>query len=214
MNTISTSNQSTLENNPPNGSPIISNPASSLFQIFNLKKWIDENRHLLKPPVGNKCIWPPNQYQCDFIVMAVGGPNERTDFHVNTGEEFFYQVEGQMKLIIIDPAGKMQDIHIREGDIYLLPANTPHSPQRPANSVGLVLEKKRAEGMLDGLQWYCEKCQTKLYEEYFQLVNIETQFGAVFDRTMTANKHFAKNVALKMGASGARRSSKWSESKN
>lgn len=176
-----------------------SQATSSLFQILNLKKWIDENRHLLKPPVGNKCIWPPNQYQCDFIVMAVGGPNERTDFHVNTGEEFFYQVEGQMKLIIIDPAGKMQDIHIKEGDIYLLPANTPHSPQRPANSVGLVLEKKRADGMLDGLQWYCEKCQSKLYEEYFQLINIETQFGAVFDRYYDSEHTLCKKCGTQNG---------------
>lgn len=172
----------------------------SPFQTLNLKKWINESRHLLKPPVGNKCIWPQN----DFIVMAVGGPNERTDFHVNTGEEFFYQVEGNMILKIINPEGQMQDIHINEGDIYLLPANTPHSPQRPANSVGLVIEKKRAQAQLDGLQWYCEKCQNKLYEEFFQLINIETQFGAVFERYYSSEHTQCKKCNTKNGR-------KWSQ---
>lgn len=148
------------------------------FSTLNFKKWIEENRHLLKPPVNNKCIWPNR----DFIVMVVGGPNERTDFHVNTGEEFFYQLEGNMHLKVVTPEGKIEDVHILEGEIFLLPANTPHSPQRGANTVGLVIEKKRAVGHLDGLQWYCEKCENKLYEEFFQLENIETQFGAVFER--------------------------------
>ncbi len=148
------------------------------YQPFNFKKWIDENRHLLKPPVGNKVVWKDRE----FIVMAVGGPNARTDFHVNSGEEFFYQIEGNMTLKIITPEEKMHDIRINEGDIYLLPANTPHSPQREANTVGLVIERKRRENEKDGLQWYCEKCGTKLYEEFFTLTNIETQFPEVFER--------------------------------
>lgn len=168
---------------------------SPVFQALNLKKWIEESRHLLKPPVGNKCIWP----QSDFIVMAVGGPNDRTDFHVNTGEEFFYQVEGHIILKIIDPAGKMQNLHINEGDIYLLPANTPHSPQRPANTVGLVIEKKRAPGQLDGLQWYCENCQNKLYEEFFQLTDIESQFAAVFERYYNSEHQVCKNCGTQNG---------------
>lgn len=126
---------------------------AGLYEPFNFKKWIDENRHLLKPPVGNKVVWKDRE----FIVMAVGGPNERTDFHVNQGEEFFYQLEGNMTLRVMNQEGKMQDLRIRAGDIYLLPGNTPHSPQREANSVGLVIERRRREGELDGLQWFCEK---------------------------------------------------------
>lgn len=166
-----------------------------MFEAFNFKKWIEENRHLLKPPVGNKCIWP----QRDFIVMAVGGPNERTDFHVNTGEEFFYQVEGNMTLKVMTPEGKIKDIAINEGDIYLLPANTPHSPQRQANTVGLVIEKKRGEGLKDALQWYCEKCFTKLYEESFILTNIETQFPAVFERYYNSAHTLCKNCGHQNG---------------
>lgn len=151
---------------------------SDRYQTFNFKKWIDEHRDLLKPPVGNKMVWADRE----FIVMVVGGPNERTDFHVNQGEEFFYQLEGSMNLRVINEEGKFQDIPINEGDIYLLPPRLAHSPQRDANSVGLVVERKRRDGEDDGLQWYCKKCCNKLYEEYFHLDNIETQFGEVFDR--------------------------------
>jgi len=148
------------------------------YTPLNFKKWIEENRHLLKPPVGNKMIWKDR----DFIAMVVGGPNARTDFHYNEGGEFFHQLEGDITLKIVDKAGKVRDIPIREGEIYLLPPCTPHSPQRPANTVGLVIEKERRENEKDGLLWFCQKCGEKVYEEYFHLTNIETQFGAVFDR--------------------------------
>lgn len=148
------------------------------FNTLNFKKWIDENRHLLKPPVGNKVIWKDRE----FIVMVVGGPNSRTDFHVNQSEEFFYQLEGAMTLKIRNAEGHIEDLKITAGDIFLLPPNTPHSPQREAGSIGLVIERKRREGEIDGLQWYCEKCEAKLYEEFFKLTNIETQFPEVFER--------------------------------
>jgi 3-hydroxyanthranilate 3,4-dioxygenase len=150
----------------------------SPFKAFSLKTWIDDNRHLLKPPVGNKVIFKDRE----FIVMAVGGPNARTDFHVNQSEEFFYQVEGQMTLKVITPEHRLEDIVMKAGDIYLLPPNTPHSPQRSAGGVGLVIERTRRPGEIDGLQWYCEKCLNKLYEEFFVLTDIETQFPAVFER--------------------------------
>lgn len=155
---------------------------SDHYQPLNLNKWIKDNKHLLKPPVANKVVWTDRE----FIVMIVGGPNERTDFHVNLGEEFFYQLEGKLILKIMNE-GKMQDIELNGGDIYLLPPGTPHSPQREAHSVGLVIERKRRENEKDGLQWFCEKCQTKLYEEFFTLTNIETQFPAVFERYYNSN---------------------------
>jgi 3-hydroxyanthranilate 3,4-dioxygenase len=149
---------------------------------LNLMKWIEENRHLLKPPVSNKVVWTDR----DFIVMIVGGPNERTDFHVNQGEEFFYQLEGKLTLKIMTKEGKMQDIVLDGGDIYLLPPGTPHSPQREAHSVGLVIERRRQNSERDGLQWFCEKCNDLLYEEFFPLTNIETQFPAAFERYYTS----------------------------
>ena len=143
---------------------------------FNIQKWIDENRHQLKPPVGNKQIWTDTG---DFIVMVVGGPNSRTDYHYNESEEFFYQLEGDM-VLRTQQDGKAVDVPIRQGDIYLLPAKVPHSPQRPANTVGIVIEKVRQTGMTDGLLWFCSECNEKLYEEYFFMTDIATQMQPVF----------------------------------
>ncbi len=144
---------------------------------FNFKKWIDENRHLLKPPVGNIQVWK----DAEFIVMVVGGPNSRKDYHYNEGEEFFYQLEGDIVVKIIDE-GKPRDIHIKEGDIFLLPPRTPHSPQRGSNTVGLVIERERAKTELDGFLWYCENCGEKLYEEYEYVTDIVKQLPPIFSR--------------------------------
>lgn len=149
---------------------------SNLVSPLNFKAWIEENRHLLKPPVGNKCVWDNGEY----IVMVVGGPNNRKDYHYNETPEFFYQVEGNMILKIIDN-GTPKEVHINEGDIYLLPAKVPHSPQRIANTVGLVIEYPRSEGMMDALEWYCENCDTQLYREEFKLKNIETDMPVIFN---------------------------------
>jgi 3-hydroxyanthranilate 3,4-dioxygenase len=143
---------------------------------LNFKKWIDEHRELFKPPVGNKMVWE----DADFIIMVVGS-NTRKDFHVNEGEEFFYQLEGDMTLKIHD-VGKVVDIPIREGEIFLLPPKVPHSPRRPANTVGLVVETKRQPGQMDGFQWYCEECGTKLHEEFAHITNIVTQLPPIMQK--------------------------------
>ncbi len=143
---------------------------------FNLQSWIDEHRHLLKPPVGNKCI-----VEGDFIIMIVGGPNSRSDYHHDGGPEFFHQLEGEMVLKIQED-GKARNIPIRAGEIFYLPPNIPHSPQRAANSIGLVIERRRLAGEKDGLSWYCQQCNTKLYEEFFTLSSIESDFPPVFEQ--------------------------------
>src|SRR6184192_4219913 len=119
---------------------------------LNLHAWVEENRPLLRPPVGNKMIWND-----DFMVMVVGGPNQRSDYHVNPGEELFYQVEGDIVLKVIDD-GKPRDVPIRQGEIFLLPGRVPHSPQRPANTVGLVVEQPKASAEPHHLRWYCRAC--------------------------------------------------------
>jgi 3-hydroxyanthranilate 3,4-dioxygenase len=144
---------------------------------LNFRKWIDENRHLLKPPVGNRQIWEDRE----FMVTVVGGPNARTDYHINEGEEFFYQVEGDISLRILED-GKPVDLPIREGEIFLLPPKVPHSPQRPAGTVGLVLERRRLPHEVDTFLWMCPKCGKKVYSESFHLTNIVTQLPPVFER--------------------------------
>jgi 3-hydroxyanthranilate 3,4-dioxygenase len=150
---------------------------------FNFQKWIEENRQYLKPPVGNKCM-----VDGDFIVMVVGGPNARKDYHYDEGPEFFFQVEGDITVKIIDD-GKPKDIHIKQGEMFYLPPRIPHSPQRPANTIGLVIERKRNEGELDGFQWYCENCGNKLHEEFLQLEDIVKQLPPIFEKFWN-NKDF------------------------
>jgi 3-hydroxyanthranilate 3,4-dioxygenase len=143
-----------------------------LIAPFNLQQWIAENRDLLKPPVSNKNLYKESG---DYIVMIVGGPNARKDYHYNETEELFYQIEGDIEVgVQID--GKAEVIKIKEGEMFLLPARIPHSPSRPAGSVGLVIERKRSEIMNDGLLWFCESCNTNLKEYYFHLDNIEKDF--------------------------------------
>jgi 3-hydroxyanthranilate 3,4-dioxygenase len=160
------------------------NAAMRISAPFNLKLWIDQNRHLLKPPVGNKLLFQDSQ----FIVMAVGGPNSRRDFHHDPGEEFFYQLEGNMVLRIVQD-GRPTDVPINEGEVFLLPPEVPHSPQRPAGSVGIVVERRRAPTELDGFSWYCDHCGNRLYFERVAVGNIETELPAIFARFYSSVVH-------------------------
>ncbi len=146
----------------------------AIKRAFSFKNWIDENRHLLKPPIGNQVVYQPDQ---DFIVMVVGGPNSRKDYHYNETEEFYYQLEGDIVVKIMED-GQPVDIHVKEGEIFLLPAKVPHSPQRRPNTIGLVMEVQRREGMKDGLMWFCEKCNHKLHEQFFDLKDIVVQLAS------------------------------------
>jgi 3-hydroxyanthranilate 3,4-dioxygenase len=142
---------------------------------FNVNQWIEEHRHLLKPPVGNQTVYKDTG---DFIVMVVGGPNSRKDFHYNESEELFFQLEGDIT-VRIQEDGKIVDIPIKAGDMFLLPAKTPHSPQRGENTVGLVIEKVREGDEIDGFLWFCENCHEKLYEEYMKVTDLVTQLPPV-----------------------------------
>ena len=146
------------------------------LQPINFQNWIAEHRHLLKPPVCNKLVFE----DAEFIIMVVGGPNSRKDYHYDEGEEFFHQIEGDMVLKVIE-SGRPRDIRIKQGEIFLLPPRIPHSPQRFENTVGLVIERKRLASEKDGLLWYCDQCCHLLYEEYFTLNNIETDLPPVFE---------------------------------
>lgn len=140
---------------------------------FNFNKWLEEHRHELVPPVGNKNLYHESD---DYIVMVVAGPNARKDYHYNETEEWFFQLEGHIT-VRIQEDGKPREVHLGPGDMFLCPAKTPHSPVREAGSVGLVLERKRAgRGFTDGLLWFCESCNHSLHAAYFELNNIEQDF--------------------------------------
>jgi 3-hydroxyanthranilate 3,4-dioxygenase len=138
-------------------------------------KWLDDNRHLLKPPVGNKNIYNEG----GFMVFVVGGPNVRTDFHIDPREELFYMVKGDMVLKVVED-GEHRDLHIREGELFLLPPLVPHSPQRGADTVGVVVEYARPPDELDTVLWYCPSCRGIVHEETFHLYDATTQLSPVF----------------------------------
>lgn len=144
---------------------------------INLQAWIADHKQELVPPVCNRQIYDMG----DFIIMAVGGPNRRKDYHDDPGEEWFYQVHGDMLLKVIE-ASKPRDIWIREGEIFLLPSHVYHSPQRFENTVGLVIERKRQEQELDGFLWFCDACYHLLHQERVLLKNIEQDLPPVFKR--------------------------------
>jgi 3-hydroxyanthranilate 3,4-dioxygenase len=160
------------------------NAAMPIAMPFNLSLWINQNRNLLKPPVGNKLLFEDS----GFIVMAVGGPNSRKDFHHDPSEEFFFQIEGDMILKTVQD-DRIIDLPIRAGEIFLLPASMPHSPRRPAGTVGIVVERRRAPHELDGFSWYCENCGHQLYLVRLAVSNIETQLPEIFARFFSSIEH-------------------------
>ena len=143
---------------------------------IDLAGWIDEHREQLRPPVGNAQIWDDG----DFIVTIVGGPNERTDFHDDPCDEFFYQLRGDMVLRVWEEGGA-RDIAIREGQVFLLPAHVRHSPQRPvAGSVGLVIERPRPAGKVDGFEWYCPRRHALVHRGEVQLQSLVDDLPKAF----------------------------------
>ena len=144
---------------------------------FNLQQWIEENRDLLKPPIGNKNLYLESG---DYIVMIVGGPNARKDFHFNETEELFYQIEGDVQ-VNVQIQGQVVEYKIKEGEMFLLPANIPHSPIRPANTVGLVIELVRPCDVLDSFRWYCESCGNLLHEAEVHVSDIVKNLPPVMD---------------------------------
>jgi 3-hydroxyanthranilate 3,4-dioxygenase len=140
---------------------------------FNLIAWLEANRHLLKPPVGNKNLTPESD---DYIVMLVAGPNARKDYHYNETEEIFYQLEGHIT-VKTQQDGQCVEYALGPGDMFVCPARTPHSPVRQEGSIGLVIERVRAgRGFTDGLHWFCEQCNHPLHHTHFELHDIEKDF--------------------------------------
>lgn len=143
---------------------------------INLTKWVEQNRHLMKPPVSNKYLYDGD----DFFIMLINGPNARNDFHQTNSEEFFMQLQGDIVVRIIENAPgrgpRIKDVPVREGETFFIPANVPHSPVRPPNTLGLVVERRRPPGETEHLQWYCEKCHGLVEDIEFDCKDIVDHF--------------------------------------
>ncbi|RKO97573.1 hypothetical protein CXG81DRAFT_10370 [Caulochytrium protostelioides] len=158
----------------------VSKTSGILPPPIDFRRWIAENEDQLQPPVNNYCL-----YNEDFVVMCVGGPNERTDYHINETPEWFYQHRGDMLLKVVEAADtenpRFRDIPIREGEMFLLPGNTPHNPVRFANTVGLVLEQRRPENSTDRLRWYCSACSHIVHEDQFHCTDLGSQLKPLIE---------------------------------
>ncbi|KAJ1971642.1 3-hydroxyanthranilic acid dioxygenase [Dimargaris verticillata] len=148
-----------------------------LPQPINFPRWLESNQHRLAPPIGNAIL-----QEGQLLIMIVGGPNQRTDYHVNETEEWFYQYKGDMVLKVVDSEHQFQDIAVKEGDMFLLPANTPHSPVRFADTIGIVVETKRRPDQIDTLRWYCEQCHETVYEESFFCQDLGKDLKPIVER--------------------------------
>lgn len=149
-----------------------------MFPPIDFPRWIEDNRHLLKPPVGNVQIWQDT----DFIVTVVGGPNHRTDFHDDPLEEFFWQFKGNAFLNIMKD-GRRDRVELKEGAMFLLPPHVRHSPQRPEpGSLCLVIERARPEGLLDGFEWFCPACDHRVHRVEVQLKSIVRDLPPLFEQ--------------------------------
>ncbi|HEX6512894.1 MAG TPA: 3-hydroxyanthranilate 3,4-dioxygenase [Chloroflexota bacterium] len=154
------------------------------LQAFNLRQWIDDNKAAFSGPVANKEVFP----QSEFIFQVIRGPNARNDFHVDPGDEIFFQLEGTIRVDVIEGGRRKQNV-LHQGDVLLVPAGVPHSPLRPAGSWGLVVERKRRPGELDGILWFCERCDAKLYERSFRCDDIEKEIRAAIDEFYGSQEH-------------------------
>ncbi len=146
--------------------------ATSVMPPIDIRKWVEEHRAELKPPVGNKYLYDGN----DFFVMVIGGPNARNDFHVTNSEEYFFQLKGDVVVRIYEE-GEIKDVVIREGETFFIPGNVPHSPTRPPGTIGVVVERRRPPGETEHLQFYCAKCQELVFDKEFDCDDIVEHFA-------------------------------------
>ena len=160
---------------------------------FELSEWIESEMSGAMGPVGNKEVFKNS----DFIFMIVKGPNARNDYHIDPYDEVFYQLKGTVQVGLIGEDGKPYTVEIRPGGVLLVSANTPHSPRRPPDTLGLVVERPRVAGEEDGIVWYCEQCGEKLHETTIQCSDIETQLKAALD---AFNADFALRTCKACGA--------------
>jgi 3-hydroxyanthranilate 3,4-dioxygenase len=163
-------------------------PSINTLKAFNLQGWIDQNRDKLKPPVGNAQVWEDGE----FMVTIVGGPNQRRDYHDDPTEEFFYQLEGDIVLRLIEEPGKPPiEVPVRQGEVFLLPKHIRHSPQRGPNTIGMVVEMPRPEGQLDAFEWYCPSCHSLLHRAEVRLKSIVKDLPPLFEK-FYASEEFRK----------------------
>jgi 3-hydroxyanthranilate 3,4-dioxygenase len=148
-----------------------------LLSTFHLKRWIEENQSYFNPPFRTNRLLVHHK---DFLVMILRGPNTRLDFHIEPGDEFFYQVDGDMELHVKPEGERRQIVKIKQGEIFVCPGGLPHSPRRFENTWGLVIERKRRDDEKEEFAWFCESCDALVLSRVVNQGNIPSQVSAVY----------------------------------
>jgi len=150
---------------------------------YNADKWIDAHREEFSPPVCTKAM-----HNDQLKVVYVGGPNQRDDFHIEEGEEFFYMVKGDMVLRVFQNE-KFTDIAIKEGEMFLLPARVAHSPQRLSNTIGLLIERERKSAEIDCIRWFVKNSKDVLFESWSHVDNLESAIATVIKQFRSSEQY-------------------------
>ncbi|XP_002119902.2 3-hydroxyanthranilate 3,4-dioxygenase-like [Ciona intestinalis] len=154
-----------------------------MLKVINLNQWVSENKAQFLPPVCNKMM-----HNMQLKIMCIGGPNQRKDYHIEEGEEFFYMIKGDMCLKIVEN-GKHKDVVIKEGEVFLLPARIPHSPQRFEDTVGLVIERERHEYETDVLRYFVGESTDILYEKTFHSVDLGVELPPMINQYFNSEEY-------------------------
>lgn len=149
-----------------------------LLSTYHLKRWIEENQSYFQPPFRTNRLL---MNQKDFLVMILRGPNTRLDFHIDPGDEFFYQIQGDMELHVKPDNERRQVMKIKEGEIFVCPGGLPHSPRRFENTWGLVIERRRREDEREEFVWFCEQCDERVFFRVLNPQSIASQVSAVYN---------------------------------
>ncbi|MCP3902603.1 MAG: 3-hydroxyanthranilate 3,4-dioxygenase [Planctomycetes bacterium] len=157
-------------------SAAITTPTGKVLSPMNFQAWVEENKHLMKPPVGNRYLYDGS----DFFVMVIAGPNARNDFHITDSEEFFFQIKGDV-VVRIREDGQIKDVPIREGETFFIPGGVPHSPQRGPNTLGMVVERRRPAGETEHVVFYCEACGELVHDMEFDCKDIVEHFAEAME---------------------------------
>ena len=147
------------------------------FSTYDLKRWVEEHKDEFNPPFKTNRLLVHHR---DFLVMILRGPNTRLDFHIEPGDEFFYQIEGSMELHLKPAGERRRVVTIRKGEIFVCPGGLPHSPRRFENTWGLVIERKRRAGEQEQFAWFCEACDELVLSRTMDPENISAQVERVY----------------------------------
>ena len=133
---------------------------SNDIRVVDVLRWVEASKERRSDQLLNH----DTCWNRELIVKLFDGPTppDRSDFHINTSPELFYQFEGDVFCRLLRD-GKFEDHTIGTGQMFYIPPLVPHLNRRPPGSIGLAVHTERAPGALEAVAWYCESCGHQLH---------------------------------------------------